>query len=68
MFTVVSKRVLHASLKLSPHLASREQKSISAKIIRYLMIYVSIYFLRILAAENIKRLTQMSYKKVVVVP
>lgn len=32
------------------------------------MIYVSIYFLRILAAENIKQLTQMSYKKVVVVP
>lgn len=32
------------------------------------MIYVSIYFLRILAAENIKRLSQMSYKKVVVAP
>lgn len=31
---------------------------------RYLMIYVSIYFLRISAAENIKRLTQMSHKKV----
>lgn len=31
------------------------------------MIYVSIYFLRISAAENIKRLTQMSDKKVAVV-
>lgn len=44
IYAVVFKRALHTSLKLSSYLASREQKSISSKIIRYLMIYVSIYF------------------------